>query len=146
MKLRLRTLTVFVLLISPFLLRAQLLKPAKWNIQLSKTQAKGGDEIEIIFNATIDDNWYLYANDFDPDCGPILAELEFPETINFELVGDLKAIDPLEKHEEIFDCPVKIFKKHGQFRQRIRVLSGPLSISGSIEGQVCTEVDGSCVG
>ncbi len=146
MKLRLCTLTVFVFLISPFLLRAQLLKPAKWNIQLSKTQAKAGDEIEIIFNATIDDNWYLYANDFDPDCGPILAELEFPETVNFELVGDLKAIDPLEKHEEVFDCDVKIFKKHGEFRQRIRVLSGPLSISGSIEGQVCTEVDGSCVG
>ena len=145
MKPRLSILTILVIFLTPVLLRAQILKPATWDIHLSKTEIKAGEELEIIFNAAIDDKWYLYANDFDPDCGPILAELKFEESKNFELLGELKAIDPIEKHEEVFGCDVKIFKKKGQFRQRVRVTGTPVSIAGSIEGQVCTEIDGSCV-
>lgn len=145
MKPGLRILTTLLLLLSSFALKAQILKPATWNIQLSETSPAVGDEIEIIFHATVDDIWYLYANDFDPDCGPIPTEVVFEEKTNFQLVGGLKAINSQAKHDEIFDCPVKIFKKKGEFRQRIRVLGQPLNIAGSIEGQVCTEVDGKCV-
>ena len=145
MKPGLRILITFALLVVPFITRAQILKPAKWNIKLSETNVKAGGEIELIFDATIDDIWYLYANDFDPDCGPIITEVSFQDTANFRLVGGLKAINALSKHDEIFDCPVKIFKKKGQFRQRIQVLANPVIIAGSIEGQVCSEIDGKCI-
>ena len=135
----------FLLILSPFLLNAQILTPATWEIALSKTNPKAGDEIDIIFKATIDDVWYLYANDFDPDCGPLPTELRFDEISNFQLVGGLKAINSIPKHDEIFGCDVKIFKKKGEFRQRIKVLGGPLNIAGGIEGQVCTELDGKCI-
>jgi thiol:disulfide interchange protein DsbD len=125
--------------------QAQILTPATWEIELSKTDLKAGDEIDIIFKATIDDKWYLYANDFDPDCGPLVTEVKFSNTKNFQLAEGLKAINSIPKHDEIFDCDVKIFKKKGEFRQRIRVLGSPLSIEGSIEGQVCTEIEGKCV-
>lgn len=144
MKPPLLILIVFSFL-TPFLAAAQILTPATWNIQLSETKIKAGDEIDIIFNAAIDDVWYLYANDFDPDCGPIVTEVQFGETKNFQLVGGLKAINAVAKHDEIFDCDVKIFKKKGEFRQRIKVLGGPLNIAGAIEGQVCTEIDGKCI-
>lgn len=144
MKLYLRIL-IALLLITPVFVDAQILTPATWNISLSRTDVKVGDEIEIIFNAAIDDVWYLYANDFDPDCGPLPTEIQFEESKNFQPVGSLQAIDPVAKHDEIFDCDVKIFKKKGQFRQRVKVLGSPLTISGSIEGQVCTEIDGKCI-
>ena len=144
MKPGLLILIVFSFL-TPFLAAAQILTPATWNIRLSETNIKAGDEIDIIFNAAIDDVWYLYANDFDPDCGPIVTEVQFEETKNFQLVGGLKAINAVAKHDEIFDCDVKIFKKKGEFRQRIKVLGGPLNIAGAIEGQVCTEIDGKCI-
>ena len=61
MKPGLRILITFVLFVVPFITRAQILKPAKWNIKLSETNVKAGGEIELIFDATIDDIWYLYA-------------------------------------------------------------------------------------
>jgi thiol:disulfide interchange protein len=145
MKLHLRILFALVALSVPFLANGQILKPAKWNIQLSETNPSGGDEIEIIFKASIDDTWYLYSNDFDPDCGPLLTEVSFQRINNFELVGGLKPVNPVAKHDKIFDCDVKVFNKTGEFRQRIRVLGGPLSIEGAIEGQVCSEEIGQCV-
>jgi thiol:disulfide interchange protein len=141
-----RKLPVFLLLLlTPLLLRGQILTPTTWEIKLSDTNVKAGDEIEIIFNATIDDVWYLYANDFDPDCGPLLTEVRFETTGNFLPVGDLKAINSVAKHDAVFDCDVKIFKKKGEFRQRIKVLGSPVKIAGAIEGQACTEIDGKCV-
>ena len=124
---------------------SQILEPAKWTFEASKQDARVGEEIELIFRATIDDNWYMYANDFDPDCGPLLTEIVFTETKNFEVVGATKAVNSSPKHDEIFGCDVKVFKKNAEFRQRIRVTGMPLQISGSVQGQVCTELDGKCV-
>jgi thiol:disulfide interchange protein len=146
MMLILRTIP-FILISSliPAWLEAQILTPVKWEISLSNTELKTGDETEIVFKATVDDVWYLYANDFDPDCGPMLTEVQFETKEGFQVVGGLKAINSLPKHDEIFGCDVKVFKKKGEFRQRIKILGNPLNISGSIEGQVCTELDGKCI-
>ena len=145
MKPILRTVTLVSLFLVPLFMKAQILTPATWEISLSQTKIRAGDEIDIVFQATIDDVWYLYANDFDPDCGPLLTEVRFDESENIRLVGGLKAIDAVAKHDEIFDCEVKIFKKKGEFRQRIKVLGSPVNIAGAIEGQVCTEIDGKCI-
>ncbi len=123
----------------------QILKPASWTTETSKTNVKVGDELELVFRASIDEKWYMYANDFDPDCGPLLTEIQFTGKTNFELVGNTVAVNPEDKHDEIFDCDVKIFKKKAEFRQRIKVTGSPLKIEGSIQGQVCTEIDGSCI-
>lgn len=145
MKSGLRILTVFFLLVASLFADAQVLKPATWEISLSDTKPAVGGEVEIIFKSTIDKIWYLYANDFDPDCGPILTEVRFSEIKNFQPVGELKAINPQVKHDDIFDCDVKIFKGQGEFRQRVKVTGQPVSIAGTIEGQVCSEVDGKCI-
>lgn len=145
MKPTLGKIFAFLFVLCPLLGASQILTPVTWHIELSKTNVAVGDEIEIVFKAAIDDIWYLYANDFDPNCGPLVTEVTFPDKQNFELVGDLIAINSVPKHDEIFDCDVKIFKKQGEFRQRIKVLGSPLNISGVIEGQVCTEIDGKCI-
>jgi thiol:disulfide interchange protein DsbD len=64
---------------------------------------------------------------------------------SFKLIGTLKAINSKAKHDEIFDCDVKIFKEKAEFRQKIKVLSTKLKVSGVFEGQVCTEVEGKCI-
>lgn len=124
---------------------AQILQPAKWSWALSKNAVQVGEELELIFTVTTDKNWYVYANDFDPDCGPMLTTITFEKHPSFLLVGELKAINPLKKHDEIFDCDVKIFKDKGEFRQRIKLLATEPVIKGVIEGQTCTEVDGRCI-
>ena len=126
-------------------LQAQILTPAKWSWAPSKTSVKTGEELELIFKVTADKNWYVYANDFDPDCGPILTTITLEKHPSFELIGTLKAINPKDKHDEVFGCDVKIFVGTGEFRQKIKVLSKDLNLLGVYDGQTCSEIDGKCI-
>ncbi|QOI96641.1 MAG: thioredoxin family protein [Flammeovirgaceae bacterium] len=136
---------IVLILGSVSVLQAQILKPVTWSWRSEKNSVKTGEELDLIFTVTTDKNWYVYANDFDPDCGPMLTTVTFEKNNSFELVGNLKAINPIAKHDEIFGCDVKIFKNTGEFRQRIKVLTAKLKLAGIIEGQTCTEVDGKCI-
>lgn len=137
--------TSLVLILLALSSYAQILTPTKWVWQASRTSVKVGDEIDLIFKATIDKDWYMYANEFDPECGPMLTTITLNADASFKVVGTLKAINSTAKHDEIFDCDVKIFKSNAEFRQRIKVLSANLKLSGVYEGQVCTEVEGKCI-
>ncbi|MFN3841082.1 MAG: protein-disulfide reductase DsbD family protein [Cyclobacteriaceae bacterium] len=138
-------LSIVLIVLTTAFAEAQVLKPATWSWRPEKTTVKTGAELDLIFTVTTDKNWYVYANDFDPDCGPMLTTVTFEKNNSFELVGGLKAINPVAKHDEIFGCDVKVFKNTGEFRQRIKVLSTNLKLAGIIEGQTCTEVDGKCI-
>lgn len=136
---------LLLLLISNFSSYAQVLQPASWEHEASTREAKIGEEIEIIFKAALDNNWYLYSSDFDPDCGPIVATFDFVPDESYALVGGIRPINPTKKHDEIFGCDVTIFKKQGEFRQTIKVLSDNLKIAGNYEYQVCSDIDGKCI-
>lgn len=140
-----RFLLAITLMLAGLSAQAQILKPSTWSWSASRQEVKVGDQLDIIFHAKIEDNWYLYANDFDPECGPTLTTVTFNPSSSFKLIGALRAINPTLKHDEVFDCDVKIFKKHAEFRQTIQVLSADLKLSGVYDGQVCTEVEGRCI-
>lgn len=139
-----RILAVWVVVLLAIPSFAQILEPAKWSWLPSKNSAKVGDEIDVIFKVAVDDNWYIYANDFDPECGPMLTEVKFTPHASFKPIGTLKAINPKTKHDEVFGCDVKIFEHNAEFRQKIKILSANLSLSGSYNGQTCTEA-GKCI-
>ena len=124
---------------------SQILKPATWHTEVSKKTVAVNEEIDLIFLVTIDPDWYLYSTDFDPDCGPIVTSFTFVPDPGYALVGGIKPINAIDKHDEVFDCDVRIFKKKAEFRQRIKVLSPNLKISGAYDYQVCTEIDGKCI-
>ncbi|MFM7486015.1 MAG: LptF/LptG family permease [Cytophagales bacterium] len=134
-----------LIFIANTLCTAQVLTPAKWNYSTSAQTVKVGDEIDLIFNATIDNNWYLYSSEFNCEDGPIKTSFSFTPDASYQLVGSLRAINPIDKHDKIFECDVKIFKKTAEFRQRVKVLSKNLKIIGEFEYQVCTEITGQCV-
>ncbi len=140
-----RIIHVLLLAQLPFLASSQILHPATWTTSVSSENLKVGDEIDLIFKADIDKNWYLYSSDFDASCGPMVTTFKFKADKSYALIGSIKPIDPIAKHDEVFGCDVKIFKKHGEFRQRVKVLSANLKIEGEYEYQVCTEVDGKCI-
>jgi len=140
-----RLLAIGLIFIANTLCTAQVLTPAKWNYSTSAQTIKVGDEIDLIFNATIDNNWYLYSSEFNCEDGPIKTSFSFTPDASYQLVGSLRAINPIDKHDKIFECDVKIFKKTAEFRQRVKVLSKNLKIVGEFEYQVCTELTGQCV-
>jgi cbb3-type cytochrome oxidase subunit 3 len=61
--------SVFLLLLS-LCSYAQVLKPIKWTYEPSKKEAKAGEQIDLVFTAIVEKDWYVYSSDFDPDLGP----------------------------------------------------------------------------
>lgn len=124
---------------------SQILEPAKLTAGIAAVNTKVGDEVDLIFKAEIDKNWYIYSLGFDEECGPIPISIVLEKHSSFQLVGGVVAINDKEKHDKIFDCDVRIFEGTGEFRQKIKILSTDLQLTGTYEGQVCSEVDGKCV-
>jgi thiol:disulfide interchange protein len=124
---------------------AQILIPAKWASKPSKKEVKIGETIELIFEASIIKDWYLYSTDFDPDCGPIVTTFTFEPHASYETVGDIVPVNPIKKMDEVFGCEVSIFKGKGTFKQKIRVKSADLRIYGNYDYQVCSDIDGKCI-
>ncbi len=125
--------------------QAQVLHPAKWSYELSTNEYKVGDEVDLIFKSIIDKDWHLYSSDFDPELGPMVTTFTFTPNDSYELVGGIKAINPLKDYDEIFEGDYTYFEGTGEFRQTIKVLSKGLQFKGFYEYQVCTTVDGRCI-
>ena len=136
---------VLFLLAVTSLASAQILQPARLIAETPTKNLKVGDEVELVFKASVDKDWYIYSVGFDEDCGPIPMAVTLEKHPSFALVGNLIAINDQAKHDKIFDCDVRIFINAGEFRQKIKVLSPDLTLVGSYEGQVCSEVEGKCV-
>ena len=131
---------VLFLLAVTSLASAQILQPARLIAETPTKNLKVGDEVELVFKASIDKDWYIYTVGFDEDCGPIPMAVTLEKHPSFALVGNLIAINDQAKHDKIFDCDVRVFINAGEFRQKIKVLSPDLTLVGSYEGQVCSEV------
>jgi len=133
-----------VLLLIFFGAQAQIIKPIQWTHELSVQNPKPGDEIELIFKATIDKKWYLYSSDFDPEIGPMVTEFHFKPGDSFELIDNIVPVNPKRKYDSIFEGEITYFKEHGEFRQKIKVLKSGI-ISGNYSYQVCSDIDGKCI-
>ncbi len=129
----------------PFEALAQILEPAKWTYATSKSEVGIGEELDLIFKATIDEDWYLYSSDFDPDLGPQVTEFDFKPNDSYSLVGGLRPINPSKKYDDLWEGDYTYFKKKGEFRQTIRILKENPIIEGSYAYQVCTDIDGKCI-
>ena len=139
-----KRLFLLLLALPVFCGQAQILEPARWSSSTSVTEANVGDEIDVVFSVDIDKNWYLYSSEFVCD-GPTQTTITFKPHSSFKLVGKIVPINPIDKHDDNFDCDLKIFKKHAEFRQRIKILSAPLKLEGVYDYQVCTDLDGRCI-
>ena len=141
-----RYITLFILLplcLSSF---SQVLKPISWEVSLTNDKPKAGDEIEILFKAKIEQDWYLYSSDFDPDLGPQVTQFFFTENDTYEILEGIEAINPKRKYDStIWFGEYTYFEKEGLFKQKVKILNEGFSIQGNYIYQVCTDVDGKCI-
>lgn len=138
-----KLLIVWLAALLPVFAGAQLVLPATWSFSVSKSDVKVGDEVELIFKADIPQDWYMYTNEFKGE-GPIKATFKFDKNATYKLVGGVKAINPITKEDEFFG-EVKIFKKKGEFRQKVKILAANPTIKGTVtEYQICSDISGKC--
>ncbi len=124
---------------------AQILQPATWSYQAAQNSVEPGDTVDLVFNATIDPDWYLYSSDFDPELGPMVTEFAFMPDNSYELLGGIQPVGAKRKYDELWEGEYTYFTGKAEFRQTILIRSKPVTIQGSYAYQVCTDVDGRCI-
>jgi thiol:disulfide interchange protein DsbD len=157
-----RTYLVFIFCISFFLGKAQLTAPtfggqtaqapkdkvkqhARWKVDIVPAVVEVGKEAEIVIQAEIDEEWYLYSSDFDANLGPIVTSITFKESSGVVPVGKLVAIHPKKKFDDIWGGDITYFIGKAEFRQKIKVTKENPLVLATIEYQTCTIKDGACV-
>ena len=118
---------------------------SKWNVSVSDNDAKAGDEVELVFSATIDKNWKLYSSDFKNDIGPLPTEFKFSQADSYQLVGDIKPVNPKKTLDPTWDVAYTYFADKAEFRQKIKVSKKDFVAKGTIKGLLCSNVDGVCI-
>ncbi|MCF2489292.1 protein-disulfide reductase DsbD domain-containing protein [Dyadobacter sp. CY347] len=118
---------------------------SKWNVSVSNPDAKAGDEVELVFLATIDKNWKLYSSDFKNDIGPLPTEFKFSAADSYKLVGDITPVNPKKTVDPTWDVAYTYFAEKAEFRQKIKVSRKDFVAKGTIKGLLCSNVDGVCI-
>lgn len=124
---------------------AQVLHPAKWKASLSDISPEVGTEVDVKFDVTIQDDWYLYSSDFDPDLGPMVTTFNFESNDSYVLVGEIVPINPSKKYDSLWEGEYTYFKHDAQFVQKVKILKTDYQIKGYYTYQVCSDVDGKCI-
>ncbi len=130
---RIAPLILFVL--SFVALPAQILEPVTWEV--SQVAGEKPDEYLLIFKATIEDHWKVYANDVPPG-GVIPTDIFYDNTAGWVKVGELEQLGRKKQaFDQYFDMELKWFESKVVFRQPIRVTAAQATVSGYLEFQTC---------
>lgn len=115
---------------------SQVLEPVKWSFDFKQE----GEDVQLIFKATIEDQWHLYDTDL-PDGGPVPTSIHYSDTSRFVLVGNLqKTPAPTEKFDETFQMDLRFFSKQVELVQPIRLKTDqPFELSGYVEFMCCDD-------
>jgi thiol:disulfide interchange protein len=107
----------------------QLIDPIKWSFN----SIQSGDEVKLMFMATMDKGWHLYDVNL-PEGGPISTQFIFEDSTLFEFAGELqKSPSPVEKFDKTFEMNLRYFSDSVVFTQIVKLKK---SNTGQIKGYV----------
>ncbi|WP_372776710.1 protein-disulfide reductase DsbD family protein [Mangrovibacterium sp.] len=132
-----KKITLFIALaILSFQTFAQILEPVKWSFR----SEQNGDQIQLFFIATIEQNWHLYDTSL-PDGGPVPTSFHFNDNPNIELVGEMVSNpEATEKFDDIFQMNLRFFSEKVEFRQTVKLKrADPIVIDGFLEFMCCDD-------
>ena len=124
----------------------QILHPADWEFKVSTRQIKSGDNLELFFRVTLEDTWYIYSTDQDPEVGPLPADIAFDSHDSFKLIGKPVPVGVKQKYDKVWKDSVRIIDESGGgFRQKVKIIAENPVIRGTISYSVCSMKTGQCV-
>jgi len=134
-----KILVIFFTLIS-VITSAQILDPVIWEFSQSKISQS---EVELQFNASIEDHWHLYSQftgQYFGDEGPIPTSFIFNKSDFFIKQDSVLEEPPIQEYDPIWEETLKYYEGEVTFRQRIKLLTkDPFNITGEINFMLCDE-------
>ncbi|MCD8292235.1 MAG: thioredoxin family protein [Prevotellaceae bacterium] len=117
-------------------LQAQIVDPVNVG---STLKTLSDEEVEVVFNATIDRGWHVYSTDLG-DGGPISTTFNTDKLSGAELDGTLRPQgDEISTYDRLFEMNVRYFEKKAQFVQKLKLTGGAYLIEGYLEYAACNE-------
>ncbi len=117
----------------------------KWQFKYAKDNLKVGDEVELIFSATLSSGWILYSTDFKGDIGPQPTNIELVKNSSYSIIGSISPILPLKKIDKNWGTALSYFTKKAVFRAKIKIKEPVYVVEGKITGQLCHDKKGICI-
>ncbi len=127
---------ILALILVTIVTQAQILNPTTWTFD----SEQNGNEVELIFKASIEDGWHLY-DTYLPEGGPIATSFVFADSTLFEFVGEIqKNPQPVIHFDETFKMDVGYFSNEAVIIQKIKLVkSGTVKIDGYVEFMSCND-------
>ncbi|WP_159521802.1 protein-disulfide reductase DsbD family protein [Sunxiuqinia indica] len=127
---------IITFLIISFTSFGQILEPVKWSFD----SKQDGDQVQLIFKATIEESWHLY-DTYLPEGGPVATSINYEDTTRFAFVGDLqKTPEPSEEFDETFQMVLRYFSHQAEFVQNVKLKTDePVTINGYVEFMCCDD-------
>ena len=121
-------------------------KPAGWQVEWDQASISVGNQATLHFKVSLQEGWYIYAPDQDPDLGPVPTSVVFEKNEAFTPVGIPKSVKVKEKYDDVWEGTVRIIEESGGgFTQILQVLKANPVIRGRIIYTVCSEKTGQCL-
>jgi thiol:disulfide interchange protein DsbD len=121
----------------------QIYEPVTWASKINKI---GSDVFELIFEATIEQDWHVYSinpyDDSDPTIiGPNPTSIRIEDKSPYELIGTLQELDESHiSYDKVFEMDLAYFDTFARFSQKIRVVDTTLrKISIALDYQTCDD-------
>ncbi len=120
---------------------AQILDPVKWSF---KTEPISENEFFLVFEAKLDEGWYVYAQEINGD-GPIPTSFRFDKNSKITFSGKPSETGDKIKEgmDEVFGIEIKKFGKRAVFKQKVKVTDRSTKVTGTLEYMTCN--DESCL-
>lgn len=119
--------------------------PTSWQFYFSENKASTGDIVEIVIAGQLEEGWYIYANDMDPDLGANIATFSFDTVKDLVLVGEVQPVGAKHKYDSTFDGETSVMYDKAEFRQKARITGKNPVVKGAIEYAACNIETGSCL-
>lgn len=120
---------------------AQVLQPVKWSFdqkQVSET------EIELIFKASIDDHWHLYAQYLPPENFSLPTTFIYDSIVGVELIDTVLELSKVhEEYEELAGAISRWFEHEAIFTQKVKITGDNAYVGGVIDYMTCD--DSQCI-
>ena len=133
-----RNILVSIFTLLSVITSAQILDPVSWSFT---EQQLSDNEIELQFNASIEDHWHLYSQHLPKGVDAYPTEFIFITKEGYQLVDGMIEPAPIRESDPNFDNIIlPYFEGEVSFSQKIKILtSNPFTIKGEINFMSCDE-------
>ena len=115
---------------------SQVYNPVKWKTEVKQKN----DEATLIYEASIEKNWHLYATKLPSDDGPIATEIKFEKNDHFDFIEGLNESKYHTMFDPIFQMDVSFHEKKAKFSRKIHINSNEdFDIKGTVYFMVCDD-------